>query len=258
MIEEKITQIKAYFKELPKNQKVIKDLDYLTFLATFVPVPGYQQAAQIVNKLFSDHNLNILMAELRESIYETNKRIALSENDIEKIQSMAATVSAVSELEEKLDLIIEQAHREFPSEFMVETENWSTQTIINQIINADFTSVYANNNSHNHLEDVEINSPRTHLRATNHSSNYLQGTNFRDSEGTISVSGITQQGDNEFTGNSIGFGEGGTLIFGPPENEITGECPNCRNIIVADKNKLRANSPIQCSQCGGRFLAKLP
>ena len=257
MIEEKIPQIKAYFKALPKNQRVAKDLDFLTFLATFVPVPGYQQAAQIVNKLFSDHNLNILMTELRESIYETNKRIASSENDIEKIQSMAATVSAVSELEEKLELFIEQAHHEIPSEFIVETENRSAQTIINQIIHADFTSVSANDNSHNRLENVEINSPRTHLRATNYSSNYLQGTDFKDLQGIVGMNGITQQGNIQVTGNSVGFGEGGSLIFGNP-NEVEGKCPKCGNNIVADKTKLHLLSRIQCPECKNTFPIKLP
>lgn len=120
--------------------------------------------------------MNLLITELRDSIYQTNTRISTIENDIEKIQSMAATVSAVSALDEKINLIIEQAQQELPSEFIVETENWSTQTIIDQIINADFTSVSANNNSHNRLQNVEINSRRTHVRATDHSSNFLQGT----------------------------------------------------------------------------------
>lgn len=258
MIKEKVTQIKDYFEALPKNQQVAEDLDYFTFLATLIPVPGYQQAAQLVNKLLSDHNLNILITELRESLYETNTRINSIENDVEKIKSMATTVSNVSALEEKLNLIIEQAQQEFPSEFKVETENWSTQTIIDQIIHADFTSVSANNNSHNRLENVEINSPRTHLRATNYSSNYLQGTDFKDLQGIVGMNGITQQGNIEVTGNSVGFGEGGTLIFGNP-NEVEGKCPKCGyNIVVADKTKLHLLSPIQCPKCKNKFLIKLP
>lgn len=248
MIKEKITLIKSYLKTLPKNQQVAEDLDYLTFLATLIPVPGYQQAAQLVNKLVANHTLNLLITELWDSIYQTNTRISTIESNVEKIQSMAATVSAVSALEEKINLIIEQAQQEFPSEFIVETENWSTQTIINQIINADFTSVSANNNSHNRLQNVEINSRRTHLRATNHSSNFLQGTDFKDSTGTVGMNGITQQGNIQVTGSSIGFGEGGTLIFGNP-NEVRGKCPICNAIIVADKIELQRYSIIQCPQC---------
>lgn len=258
MIKEKITQIKTYLEALPENQQVADNLDFFTFLAALIPVPGYQQAAEIVHKIASDHSLKILITELRESIYKTNDRITSNENDIEKIQLMANTVSSVSTLQKQVDLIIKQAKHVFPSEFTVETENWSTQTIIDQIINADFTSVSANNNSHNRMENVEINSPHTHLRATDHSSNYLQGTNFKGLEGTVSVNGITQQGNNVFTGNSIGFGEGGTLIFGPPENKIEGKCPKCGYTIIADKTKLQTNSPIQCPQCKSNFLVKLP
>ncbi|PYZ96621.1 hypothetical protein CR205_13015 [Alteribacter lacisalsi] len=256
MIKEKITQIKSYLKTLPKSQQVAEDLDYFTFLATLIPVPGYQQAALLVNKLVANHNLNLLITELRDSIYQTNTRISTIENDIEKIQSMATTVSAVSSLDEKINLIIEQAQQELPSEFIVETENWSTQTIINQIINADFTSVSANNNSHNRIENVEINSRRTHLRATNHSSNYLQGTDFKDTTGTVGVNGITQKGNIQITGNSIGFGEGGTLIFGNP-NEVNGKCSKCNYHIVADKTVLQRYSSIQCPQCKNILPFKL-
>lgn len=248
MIKEKINQIKAYFKTLPSNQQIIDDLDYYTFLATLIPVPGYQQAALLINKLVANHDLNLKITELRESIYQTNTKIVTIEDDVEKIQKMAVTVSAVSDLEEKIDTIIEQAKQELPSEFIVETEDWSTQIIINQIINADYTSVSAINNSHNKLLDVEINSPRTHLQAKNHSSNFLQGTNFKDTIGTVGFDGITQTGNIQVTGNSINFGDGGSLIFGDPD-EITAQCPDCKNTIVAKKSEIQRYQKCQCPYC---------
>ncbi|MGD7046146.1 hypothetical protein [Jeotgalibacillus proteolyticus] len=252
----KINQVKSYLKTLTNNQQVIEDLDYFTFLATLIPVPGYQQAAQIVNKLAANHNLNLLITELRDSIYQSNTRISTIQNDLEKIQLMAATVSAVSALDEKINLIIEQAHQELPSEFIVETENWSTQTIIDQIINANFTSVSANDNSHNRLQNVQINSQRTHLRATNQSSNFLQGTHFKGSTGAVGMNGITQQGNIQVTGNSVGFGEGGTLIFDHPNN-VNGKCPVCGYVIVADRLELQRSSHIQCPQCKNTFIISL-
>ena len=254
MIKERITQIKGFLKTLPKNQQVAEDLDYFTFLATLIPVPGYQQAALVVNKLVANHNLNLLITELRESIYQTNTRLSTIENDVEKIQSMATTVSAVSLLEDKINLIMEQAHQELPSEFIVETEEWSSQTILNQIINAEFTSVSANNNSHNRLQNVDINSSRTHLRATNHSSNYLQGTRFNNptGSGSVGMNGITQQGDIQVSGNSVAFERGGALIFGNT-NQLKAECPNCKNVIAAHKVELQRHSHIKCPQCGNIY-----
>lgn len=252
MIKEKITQIKTYLKTIPTNQQVAEDLDYYTFLATLIPVPGYQQAALWINKLVANHSLNLLITELRDNIYQTNTRICTLENDVEKIQSMAATVSAVSALDDKINLIIEQAQQEIPSEFIVETENWSIQTIINQIINGDFTSVSANNNSHNRLQNVDINSRRTHLRATNHSSNYLQGTEFKDSIGTVGMNRITQQGDIQVTGDSIRFSEGGTLIFDNP-NEVKGNCPVCENTIVLDRIEIQRHPKTKCPKCGNEL-----
>lgn len=213
MIKDKITQIKTYLKELPKNQQVVEDLDFYTFLATLLPVPGYQQAALLVNKLVANQNLNLLITELREDIYQTNTRISTLESDVDKIQSMATIVSAVSALEDKVNLIMKQAQQELPSEFIVETENWSAQTIINQIINADFTAVSANHYSHNRLENVEIKSRRTHLKATNHSTNYLQGTSFKDSSGTVAMTGVTQQGNTHVTGTTVALTDG-VLILG--------------------------------------------
>lgn len=252
MIKEKIIQIKSYLKGLSTNQQVTEDLDFYTFLATLIPVPGYQQAATVINKLVADYNLNLLITELRDSIYETNKRIATLESDVEKIQLMATTVSAVSSLDDKINLIIKQAQEELPSEFIVDTDNWSSQTIINQIINADFTSVSANNNSHNRLENVEIKSRRTHLRATDHSSNYLQGTNFKDSTGTVSMAGITQQGNIQVTGNSVSFGAGGSLVFANL-NEVTGECPKCKQKVSADRTELQRYENIMCPKCKSIF-----
>ncbi|CEK33258.1 hypothetical protein UMC2_05081 [[Clostridium] sordellii] len=248
MVKEKITKIKTYLKGLSTNQQVIEDLDFYTFLATLIPIPGYQQAASVVNKLVSDHNINLLITDLRDSIYETNKRISTLESDVEKIQSMATTVSSVSALDDKINLIIKKAQEQLPSEFIVETENWSTQTVINQIIKADFTSISANNNSHNRFENVEINSPRTHLCAKDHSSNYLEGTSFKDSIGTVSMRGISQQGNIQVTGNSVGFAPGSTLIFGNI-NEVKANCPICKTEILADRIELQKYTHVQCPGC---------
>ncbi|MDK2812131.1 MAG: hypothetical protein PWQ78_341 [Petrotoga sp.] len=256
MIKEQIARIKEYLKELPNNQVVAQDLEYFTFLTTLLPIPGYQQAAQVINKLASDHNLNLLMSELRQSIYQTNKRISTIESDVEKIQEMAHTVSIVTELKEKVDLLITQAKENLPSEFIVETENSSVQTILNHIINADFTSIAANNNSHNHLKNVRIESRNTHLRATDHSSNYLEGTEFKDSKGTVGMNGITQQGSIRVDGNSVSFSPGGQLIFGN-QNQVNAICPVCKNDIVADRFIVQQSPYFQCTQCKNVFKTRM-
>ncbi len=256
MIKEQIARIKEYLKELPNNQVVAQDLEYFTFLTTLLPIPGYQQAAQVINKLASDHNLNLLMSELRQSIYQTNKRVSTIESDVEKIQEMAHTVSIVTELKEKVDLLITQAKENLPSEFIVETENSSVQTILNHIINADFTSIAANNNSHNHLKNVRIESRNTHLRATDHSSNYLEGTEFKDSKGTVGMNGITQQGSIRVDGNSVSFSPGGQLIFGN-QNQVNAICPVCKNDIVADRFIVQQSPYFQCTQCKNVFKTRM-
>lgn len=251
-INERIFQIKTHLKSLSSNQQVMSDLDFYTFLATLIPVPGCQQAASLVNKLVSDHSSNLLITELRDNIYETNRRISTLESDVVKIQSMANTVSTVSDLDDKVNLIIEQAKQQSPSEFVVDTETYSSQTIINQIIEADFTSVSANNFSHNHLENVEINSPRTHLRATNHSSNYLNGAMFKDSTGAVSMSGISQQGNIQVAGNGISLYKDSSLVFGKMD-KAEGICPVCSKRFLIDKAILENYTHIECDKCKNVF-----
>lgn len=256
MIKEQITRIKEYLKELPNNQIVAQDLEYFTFLTSLLPIPGYQQAAQVINKLASDHNLNLLMSELRKGIYQTNKRISTIESDVEKIQEMANTVSIVTELKEKVDLLITQAKENLPSEFIVETENSSVQTILNHIINAESTSIIANDNSHNHLRNVRIESRNTHLRATGHSSNYFEGTEFKDSKGTVGMNGITQRGNIRVDGNSVSFAPGGQLIFGN-QNQVNASCPVCKKNIVADRFIVQQSPYFQCPQCKNTFETRM-
>lgn len=134
MIKEKVVLVRTYFKVQHISQHVANNLEFYIFLAILIPVPEYKQAALLVNKLVINDKLNLLIRELRDDIYQTNTSISKIKNDVEKIQSIATTVSSVLDLDNKINLIIEQTKQEFPFEFIIETENWSTQTVIDQII----------------------------------------------------------------------------------------------------------------------------
>ncbi|WP_088351333.1 hypothetical protein [Bacillus cereus] len=119
----------------------------------------------------------------------------------------------VQALDDKIKCIIEQAQQELSSKFIVETEN---------------------NNGHNRLRNFEINLRR----------NYLQGTEVKDSIDTVGLNGFKQQGNIQVTGNSVGFGEERTLIFGKP-NEVKGNYPICNNTVSVYKAELQQYSQIQ-------------
>ncbi|WP_426940331.1 hypothetical protein ACQCPO_15435 [Bacillus mycoides] len=129
----------------------------------------------------------------------------------------------VQALDDKIKCIIEQAQQELSSKFIVETEN---------------------NNGHNRLRNFEINLRRTYLRFINNLSNYLQGTEVKDSIDTVGLNGFKQQGNIQVTGNSVGFGEERTLIFGKP-NEVKGNYPICNNTVSVYKAELQQYSQIQ-------------
>lgn len=246
MIKDKVPQILNYLKGLKDNSQVLEDVEFFTFFITLLPIPGLQQAGQIANKIVADKNLNLKFNKIKQEILDTNSKILTLETELDKVQTIASTVSIVTKIEEDVNEFVTEINKE-SSEFIVETEKWSTQTIINQIINSDFTSISAINQSHNVLKNVKINSTRTHLKASDHSSNYIEGTEFKGHEGSIRMDGIAQKGNMQVKDSSLIFGSGGQIIFGT--NRLKKAICPCGNELIARESDLRRQSTIQCPRC---------
>ena len=99
-------------------------------------------------------------------------------------------------------------------------------------------------------------SRNTHLRATDHSSNYFEGTEFKDSKGTVGMNGITQQGNIKVGGNSVSFAPGGQLIFGN-QNQVNASCPVCKKNIVVDRFIVQQSPYFQGPQCKNTFETRM-
>lgn len=251
MIKEKVQNILNSLNAVKENPAVIENVDYLTFIVSLLPIPGVQQAGQIANKIVTNHDLKHKFQSIKNEIIETNNKISEMQTQIEKIGAIAQTVSNVTKLETKISEYINDITKllnDKESEFIMDTSNWSVQVVIKQIIDAKFVSVSARDFSQNYLRETQINSKKTHLSAHNNSLNVIDGTEFKGSEGSVRMNGISQVGNVEVTGSSIGFHGNSAIIFGNP-NVVSGNCPFCNSLIQIDKTRLIGYSRIQCPNC---------
>lgn len=255
----KTNDISMLIKELRDSKGINKGIGYLGFIISLLPIPGIQQAGKVVDKIESKRSLNWKFEEVKSQIENANTQIANIDDDIEKIKAIADTVNSHEEILKNLQQLISTILTELKqddSEFIIDTKDWSVQTLVKQIIEADSVSVSAVNNSQNVLRDTKITARKTHLQAYNHSTNIIDGTEFEDHGGSVRMQGISQTGNIQVTGNSIGFGNNGTLIFGNP-NMVRGNCPYCNYLIEIDKTRLCGYSSIQCPNCKRALPFKL-
>lgn len=243
MIKEKVVQIYESLKSLPNNKGFIDDIDLYSFVISLLPLPGVQQAGQVVNKIATNQALNLKFNEIKEELYKINSKIAHMEHGLEKVQNIANTVRSVSFIEEKVIELLEEI--DDSTEFIVETSTNSVQMLIKQIVEADFTSISAVDYSRNYLLNTQIKSRSTHLRAHNNSMNVIDGTDFNSDQGSVGMNGISQQGEITVHGSGIGFGAGGKIVFGDP-NKVTGQCPYCYVQVEAYRNDLLGKTHVIC------------
>ena len=94
-----------------------------------------------------------------------------------------------------------------------------------------------------------MKSHKTIIKTTDDSHTVIDNASFGKDDQKVSMHGMATQGPIEVTGNSVGLGPGGKLIFGNP-NLATATCPSCQEKIRADKNELSKYTHIKCPRCG--------
>lgn len=251
-IKDKVISILTTLKQLPNNPAVLEDADILSFIISLIPIPGVEQVGQIANKIVSEQQLKVKLSEIKDQILTTNERITTLESDIERVGEIANTAASVTKIQKSLDqfiaLLAELLNNQ-GSEFIVETSDRSIQAVISQLIEVDWVSISAANHSKNIFKHTKIKARRTHLKAHNNSMNIIDGTEFSGHDGSVSMNNISQEGDIEISGASVGFGEGGALMFGARPTTVEGNCPRCNFRIVVEAFKLQGYSSIQCPSC---------
>ncbi len=251
---EAFDKAKEYFEVIKihlKNDKLTDDLSYYAFLLSLLPIPGIQQVGQTIDRIFSNKSLKSKLDNIWDEINSVNDKISTIEDGIQKLQVIASTFKFNSSLNDELSDIIHSIASETPveKEWIVETENWSYQSILNSIVEANIAQIIARDNSVNKIENSEIKANKTHLHASNNSQNYVDKTKFYNDLGSVEMNGIATQGNIIIEGSGIGFREGGTLFFGAIPNLVSVKCPFCQTILEFDKRQLSGKSQIQCHSC---------
>jgi len=256
-ITEKARNIIDSIKLHMQNEHMHDDISYVAFLLSLIPIPGFQQCNQIIDRVSNNKALKIRLDDIWNSIRETNEKVSEIENNYERLQEIGGTVNYNQGIKEQVEQlvseIIEDLKSTSGSEWIMETEDWSYQEVLNSIVEADFAVIIAKDNSTNVIENTEIKAKKTHLHASGKSKNFIDKTKFTSSSGSVGMEGISTEGDITVQGSGIGFGSGGgALIFGGNPNLVSGNCPHCNEKIQVDKRKLSGYSEVKCpnASCG--------
>lgn len=252
MMRDKIENVLEQLKLIRDNEAVLKDVDWLTFQISLLPIPFIQQAGQVANKIVTDHSLNVKFNEIKDDISKRGIEIAELKTEVEQVAAMAKIANDDSVIKNKIEKfaseLVEKMGQE-KSEFNVDTTNWSTQAIIKQIVDAHIVSIRAVNHSQNILKDTRIKATKTDLQAHDHSINIIDGTEFKGEKGSVGMSGIGQTGRVEVKDSSVSFYGNSSLIFGARPDTVNGVCPFCGGSVTVERYKLAGYSSIQCPHC---------
>jgi len=239
-----------------KNEHLHEDVSYTSFWLSLLPIPGFLQLNQVISRVSSDKALKIRLENIWSEIKATNDTIENIENDVEKLKEIGGTVNFNKKLKEQVENIVsditENLKSDTETEWVMETENWSYQEVLNSFVETDFAAIIAKNNSTNVIENTEIKSKKTHLHAKDGSKNFIDNTKFSSPSGNVGMDGITTKGNITVQGSSIGLGAGSSLNFGGNPNLVSANCPFCLTKIEVDKRKLIGYSSLKCPNlsCG--------
>jgi hypothetical protein len=235
-------------RRLWEKHGVKKPMRLLGFCLSLLPVPVIQQAGQALDRHLSDKDLQGEMESIWGKIAELNEKVDSVETLEAAISEVAKTIELNSELRARCGHLSSMlASKE--SMFTIETEDHSYQELVRSLIKASRVRISATNASTNVIQDTEVHSPNTHLHASGGSRNFMDRTQFIDSSNSVGMQGISTKGDIHVTGNSVGFGSGGALIFGGNPNLVSGKCPICHKVVEVDRRQLKGYTSVQCPHC---------
>jgi len=273
---ERFKHVRAALTKRHDNAAIDDVIDWLTFLLGLLPDVAGGQVAQIGNKIINDQRLNDRFGAIRKDILTANAAINEMEAGLARVGVIAAAAVSREEIHRDIIAFAEELKVQIASEpthFSVETTDWSEQQIINCIIEADHVFVSADRGSRNVVEETNVTSKQTDLRATNRSTNLIRDTTFKGEKGSVGMSGThTQEGHISVSNASIGY-QGpnsgtqmggwymgtdaqGDFVIGTRPATLTAQCPSCRREFSVHRFELTGNNHFRCPLCG--HLAQVP
>jgi hemoglobin-like flavoprotein len=235
-------------RRLWEKHGIQQPLRFLGFCLSLLPVPVIQQAGLALDRHLGDKQFAEEVDALWREIRSANEKVEQVATLEEAILEIAETVKSHSELLDKTRRFSESLGA-VDSTFSVLTDEGSYQEIVNSLIRAARVSISSQNRSTNVIENTRVESPHTHLHASGGSKNYVDGSEFTDGAGAVSMHGISTQGNIHVSGSSVGLGANSAIIFGGNPNLVTGNCPSCSKVVQVDKRRLVGFTQIQCPHC---------
>lgn len=244
-------------RKMWEKHGIKEPMRFLGFCLSMLPVPGIQQAGAALDRHLGDKAFEAQLEALWAEISAANGLVGKLPTLEEAIQEIAKTIEASPSLQTKSNLFIASLGNN-QKEFSVLTENQSNQELRSSIIHADISAFIATGGSTNIIQDSTVNAERTHLHATDNSSNFVDRSIFQGSDGAVSMQKITTQGPISVQGSGISFGAGSSISFGGNPNLVSANCPVCNELLQADKRELAKYSQVQCHKCKMVLPYKLP
>ena len=183
-----------------------------------------------------------------KSIKEIREETDNAQTIEEAIPEIAKAINSDNSLKDRVNRFLNSISNDI-SEFQSVCENNSWTDISNSLINADVSSFLTGGRSSTKIKNTDIKSHKTFIRTTDDSNTIIDNASFGKEDQKVSMHGMATQGPIEVTGNSVGFGPGGKLIFGNP-NMVSAICPSCQQTIQADKTELSKYTSVKCPHCG--------
>lgn len=239
-------------RKLWERHGIQEPFRFLGFCLSMLPIPVIQAAGQALDRHLGDKAFQKDLAEIWDAIKEVNDVVA-------QVTTMEEAIKVIAETVDKDKALLNEAERFSralgcrQSEFSMLTEQASYQELVHSLVVADVAQIIAIGHSTNVVEGTKFQASSTHLHAHDNSQNFVHRTTFSDGGCSVRMDGITTKGDIFVEGNSVGFGPGGSLIFGGNPNLVSGECPLCRGSVEVDRRQLTGYSHVQCPHCGGRL-----
>jgi hypothetical protein len=194
----------ALTKQRP-NGATDATLDWLTFLLSLIPVPGVAEASAIANKVFNDRSLGVRFDAIVTGIGQLDSRINAMESGLQRVEVIGAIAKDNADALALVKAFFDEL-KSRETEFSVETADWSTQQIIRTLIEADWVSISATNQSENFVVGTKVRAGKTSLVAKDGSKNVIQDSSFSADKGSVTMMGKhTQQGNVSLTGPSVSF-----------------------------------------------------
>lgn len=248
----KIHEIITYITRLKVlENRDLKTLSFYWFFISLFPIQGVQQCWMIVDKLCSDEIIKRKFEDIIEKVEEQNQKIKSLEDIPSGIEEIAWTIKYNDIINQKVEELVNTliSENSQDSEWIMETTNWSYQSMLDSIVVADKVDIISTNNSKNTIVDSTITSKRTHLFSDWSSSNFIDGTSFPWNWWMVSMDGITTSWNITVEWSSVWFWNWGGITFWSNPNTVSWNCPKCKNVISVNETKLKGYDKIICPHC---------